>query len=442
VAAGAVTPFTLAVPDDDLSDLRARLRRTRWPERETVGDWSQGVPLAYLRGLCAHWADGYDWRATEARLNAVPQFRTTLDGLGIHFLHVRSPHPGALPLVLTHGWPGSVVEFLRVLGPLADPPAHGGDAADAFHVVCPSLPGYGFSDRPSATGWGVERIAAAWSELMARLGYDRYGAAGSDWGTTISASIGLHDAEHVAGIHLGPPLAPPDPATLDALTAAERTALADLDAARAAGSGYTEQQATAPQTIGYALVDSPAALCAWIVERFWAWCDFETRLDEVLGADDLLDNVMLYWLPATGASAARLYWESIRDVEAVFAGARADVVSVPVGCSIFPRENPRASRRWAERRFPDIRHWGEPPRGGHFAAFEQPALFVDELRERYGALGAGEADVVVASCGSGVTACHDLLALEVAGFGHTALYTGSWSAWSADDDRPVATGEA
>jgi pimeloyl-ACP methyl ester carboxylesterase len=247
-------------------------------------------------------------------------------------------------------------------------------------VVCPSLPGYGFSDRPAATGWGVDRIAAAWSTLMARLGYGRYGAAGSDWGTSISTSIGLHDAEHVAGIHLVPPLARPDPATLGALTAAEQAALADLDAARAAGSGYTEQQATAPQTIGYALVDSPAALCAWIVERFWAWCDFETGLDEVLGADDLLDNVMLYWLPATGASAARLYWESIRDVEAVFAGASADVVSVPVGCSIFPRENPRASRRWAERRFPDIRHWGEPPRGGHFAAFEQPALFVDELR--------------------------------------------------------------
>jgi hypothetical protein len=213
-----IAEFRIEVSDSELDDLRERLLRTRWPEAETVDDWSQGVPLAYLRELCDYWAKGYDWRATERRLNALPQFRTEIDGLGIHFLHVRSPHAGALPLVITHGWPGSIVEFLKVLGPLTDPPAHGGAAADAFHVVCPSLPGYGFSDRPRRAGWGVERIAAAWIQLMARLGYERYGAQGSDWGTSISAAIGQQDPEHVAGIHLTPPLAPADPATLDDLT--------------------------------------------------------------------------------------------------------------------------------------------------------------------------------------------------------------------------------
>src|SRR4051812_26560980 len=208
-----VTPFRIDVPDVDLEDLRARLALTRWPERETVGDWSQGVPLEYMRELCATWADGYDWRRAEARLNAVPQARVEVDGLGIHLLHVRSPHPQALPLVLTHGWPGSVVEFLDVLGPLTDPPAHGGDAADAFHVVCPSLPGYGFSDRPSESGWGIEPIADAWAELMRRLGYDRYGAQGGDWGTSVTTCLGQQHPEHVVGLHLTPPLAPPDPAT-------------------------------------------------------------------------------------------------------------------------------------------------------------------------------------------------------------------------------------
>ena len=213
-----VTPFRLRVPEAELRDLRDRLTRTRWPEKETVDDWSQGVPLAYLRELCRYWAEKYDWRATERRLNALPQFRTAIDGLGIHFVHVRSPHEGALPLVLTHGWPGSVVEFLKVIGPLTDPAAHGGDAAAAFHVVCPSLPGYGFSDKPAGTGWGVERIAAAWIQIMARLGYDRYGAQGGDWGTSITTRIGQQDPEHVAGIHLMPPLAAPDPATMDDLT--------------------------------------------------------------------------------------------------------------------------------------------------------------------------------------------------------------------------------
>jgi epoxide hydrolase len=351
------------VPEAALDDLRARLRGTRWPEAETVGDWSQGVPLAYLRELCGYWAEGYDWRATEARLNALPQFRTEIDGLGIHLLHVRSSREDALPLVLTHGWPGSVVEFLSVVGPLSEP------GADAFHVVCPSLPGYGFSDKPAEPGWGVERIAAAWAQLMARLGYDRYVAAGSDWGTSVSASLGRQDPAHVAGIHLVPPLAAP----FGEPTEDERVALADRESADA-DAGYSAVHATRPQTIGYGLVDSPVGLCAWIVEKLRAWSDRE------LTRDELLDVVMLYWLPGTGASSARLYWESIGMVRELLTTPGIDPVGVPTGCSIFPKENPRPSRRWAERRFSDIRYWNELPRGGHFAAYEEPALFVDELR--------------------------------------------------------------
>jgi pimeloyl-ACP methyl ester carboxylesterase len=375
-----VEPFQIDVPEAQLDDLRERLKAARWPERETVDDWSQGVPLDYIRKLCAHWADGYDWRATEARLNALPGYRAELDGLGIHLLHVRSPHRDALPLVMTHGWPGSIVEFLKVIGPLTDPGAHGGDSADAFHVVCPSLPGYGFSDKPRRPGWGVERIAAAWAELMARLGYERYGAQGSDWGTSISACIGQKDPEHVAGIHLTPPLAPPDRATFDDLTDGERAALASLEHAAEWESGYSKEHATRPQTIGYALADSPVALCAWIVEKFWAWTDCGGHPENVLTRDELLDNLMLYWLPRTGASSARLYWESIRQVDELITGPVHDIVEVPTGCSIFPKELQRPSRRWAEKRFRDIRHWNELDRGGHFAAFEQPELFVDELR--------------------------------------------------------------
>jgi pimeloyl-ACP methyl ester carboxylesterase len=372
--------FRIEVAETELEDLRARLRGARWPERETVADWSQGVPLDYLKELCRYWADAYDWRATEARLNALPQFRATIDGLGIHFLHVRSPHPGALPLVITHGWPGSIVEFLDAIGPLTDPPAHGGDARDAFHVVCPSLPGYGFSDKPSQPGWDIERIAAAWTALMSQLGYERYGAQGSDWGTSISATIAKLDPAHVAGIHLTPPLAPPDPETLDDPTERERAALASLEHSAEWDSGYSREHATRPQTIGYALVDSPVALCAWIVEKFWAWTDCNGHPENALTRDQLLDNLMLYWLPRTGASSARLYWESIAQVNRWISDVVDDTIDVPTGCSIFPKELQRPSRRWAERRFVDIRHWNELARGGHFAAFEQPELFVDEVR--------------------------------------------------------------
>jgi pimeloyl-ACP methyl ester carboxylesterase len=377
---GQLTEFQIEVPETELRDLRERLERTRWPEEETVEDWSQGVPRAYLRDLCGYWAERYAWRATETRLNALPQFRTAVDGLGIHFLHVRSQHADALPLIITHGWPGSIIEFLKVIGPLTNPTAHGGAAADAFHVVCPSLPGYGFSDKPTRPGWGVERIAAAWTVLMARLGYDRYGAQGSDWGTSISASLGQQDAAHVAGIHLTPPLAPPDPATFNDLTEGERASLASLQHAAESDSGYSQQQATRPQTIGYALVDSPTALCAWIIEKFYAWTDCDGHPENVLTRDELLDNLMLYWLPRAGASSARLYWESIGQVNAWISGSGRDTVTVPTGCSIFPKELQRPSRRWAEKRFLDIRYWNEPARGGHFAAFEQPDLFVEEVR--------------------------------------------------------------
>ena len=357
-------PFRLSIPDAQLTDLPERLRRTRWPERETAPE--QGVPLADLQALCAYWADGYDWRATERRLNAIPQFRTEIDGLGIHFLHARSADPSAFPLIMSHGWPGSVAEYLDVVAPLTRPPA-------PFHLVIPSLPGYGFSDRPDGPGWGVERIARAWAELMRRLGYERYGAQGTDWGTSVSASLGQQDAEHVAGVHVMPPLAPPDPSTFDDLTDRERDALSALEEGER-DSGYNQVHETRPQTVGYGLVDSPAGLCAWIVEKLRAWSD------EPLTRDQELDAVMLYWLPGTAASSARLYWESMGDVRERMGGTATDTVDVPAGCTIWPKDNPRPSRRWAERRFTDIRHWSEPPRGGHFAALEQPELFVEEVR--------------------------------------------------------------
>jgi len=375
-----VTPYRIEIPDADLADLRERLLRTRWPESETVTDWSQGVPLAYLRELCDYWAERYDWRATEARLNALPQCGIEIDGLAIHVLHARSPYPDALPLVLTHGWPGSIVEFLKVIGPLTDPPAHGGDSADAFHVVCPSLPGYGFSDKPDRTGWGVQRIAAAWAELMARLGYSRYGAQGGDWGTSVTTSLGQQDPEHLAGIHLNPPIAAPDPDTLGDLTDAEREALAALERAQQWEDGYSVQQATRPQTLGYALVDSPAGLCGWIVEKLRAWSDCDGNPENVFTRDEMLDNITLYWFTGTAASSARLYWESIRQVQSWFTESTSDTVDVPTGCSVFPKDLPRPSRRWAEKRYTDIRYWNEPSKGGHFAAFERPDIFVDEVR--------------------------------------------------------------
>jgi epoxide hydrolase len=367
-------PYRVDIPQEQLDDLADRLRRTRWPERETVHDWSQGLPLAYAKELCAYWADSYDWRRFEAELNALPQFRTDLEGLPVHLLHVRSPHEGALPLLLTHGWPGSIVEFLDVLGPLTDPP----DPADAFHVVCPTLPGYGFSAKPTGTGWNVTRVARAWAALMARLGYGRYAAQGGDWGSMVTAALGSLDAPHLAGIHLTMPVAAPagDPARLSAagLSAADQEKVAAMRRQRGDGSGYARQQSTRPQTLGYGLVDSPAGQCAWIVEKFREWTDCDGHPENVIARDRLLDNVMLYWLPGAATSSARLYWESYRD-------ASLDPVAVPTGVSLFPHEIFRTPRPWAERRFTDLRYWKELDRGGHFASLEQPEVFVRELRE-------------------------------------------------------------
>lgn len=357
------------VTDDDLADLRDRIRRTRWPERETVDDWSQGVPLHYLRELCDYWASDYNWRRCETRLNALPQRRISVGSLDIHVVHVRSSNPTALPLVLTNGWPSSIVEYLDVIEPLARD----------FHVVIPALPGYGQSDKPTRPGWGVERIATAWLDLMDQLGYRRFGAQGSDWGASITTSLAQQAPERVVGIHLNPPIAAPD-LSLGAPTPREEAALRDLDHAAQWESGYHSEQSTKPQTIGYALVDSPIALCAWIAEKFHTWTEVE------IDRDRLLDNVSLYWFTATGASSARLYWESFRDVAARFATANTDTIDVPTACSIYPKEIPRPSRRWAAQRYTDIRQWHEHDRGGHFAALEQPQTYVDDLRSFFAAL--------------------------------------------------------
>jgi pimeloyl-ACP methyl ester carboxylesterase len=378
-ASNPIDPFRIHASDSALEDLNRRLRATRWPDAETVDDWSQGIPLAYVQEVCAYWAEKYDWREREALLNEFPQFRTEIDGCDIHFVHARSKHENALPLVITHGWPGSIVEFQKVIGPLSDPTAHGGDAADAFHVVCPSMPGYGFSGKPTRRGWGVERIADALGELMLRVGYERYVAQGGDWGAMVTTCIGIRDPEHCAGIHLNMPIALPDPETLGDLSEREKSAMAAIEHYQQWDSGYSKQQSTRPQTVGYGLVDSPTAQAAWILEKFWSWTDCDGHPENVLSRDELLDNVMLYWLPATGASSARLYWES-------FNNPSLDPVKVPVGCSIFPHEIFRTSKRWAEKRFGSLLHWNELDKGGHFAAFEQPETFVDEVRRCFRSL--------------------------------------------------------
>jgi pimeloyl-ACP methyl ester carboxylesterase len=375
----AIEPFTLAIPESELEDLRRRLGRTRWPERETVADWSQGAPLDRVQSLCAYWAEHYDWRRCEARLNAQGQYTTTIDGLAIHFLHVRSPDPAALPLLMTHGWPGSVIEFLKVIGKLADPASHGGDPADAFHVVVPSLPGYGFSGKPAGTGWGVERIAAAWITLMRRLGYHRFVAQGGDWGAAVTTALGLAAPPECAAIHLNMPIVFPEPEDFQRLTEAEQAAVASMKFYQDSDSGYAKQQGTRPQTLGYGLTDSPAGQAAWIYEKFHAWTDNDGEPESALGRDEMLDNIMLHWLPATAASSARLYWES--------AGSfKPNRLDLPVGVSIYPREIFRPSRRWAERSYPRLIHWNELDRGGHFAAFEEPDLFVGELRTCFRAI--------------------------------------------------------
>ena len=372
-----IRPFTIDIEDHELDSLARRLEATRWPEDETCDGWEQGIPASYTRELAAYWASDYDWRRFETTLNGWPNYLTGIDGIDIHFIHRRSPEDHALPIIISHGWPGSIAEFHKIIDALADPVAHGGRAEDAFHVVAPSLPGYGFSGKPVTTGTSVENIGRMWGKLMARLGYDRYVAQGGDWGSMITQSIGQTETSHCAGIHVNMPIVAPDPDTMNDLTDREQKALADMVAYNESDSGYSKQQSTRPQTLGYALADSPVGQMAWIIEKFYAWTDCgegaARHPENVLTRDELLDNVMLYWLNNCGASSGRLYWES-------FNTPNLDPITMPVGCSIFPAEIFRSSKRWAEKRFLNLIHWNELDRGGHFAALEQPELFVEELR--------------------------------------------------------------
>jgi pimeloyl-ACP methyl ester carboxylesterase len=382
-----MNPFRIEVGDDVLTDLRERLGRTRWPNQLRDAGWDYGTELGYLQDLCAYWADGYDWRAHEARLNGWEQFVTEIDGQRIHFLHARSPREDALPLLMMHGWPGSIVEFIHVIDRLRDPAAHGGDAADAFHVICPSLPGYGFSGPTAERGWNPARMARAFAELMSRLGYERYGAQGGDWGASVAAQIATSHARHVCGLHLNLVMVgmPPD-FDLSTLSAAEQASLAESAAFFEDGSGYLQIQGTRPQSVGYGLDDSPAGLAAWIAEKFRAWTDCvdengERELDRAISRDDLLTNITLYWVTRTATSSARLYYEAHipAQLRGGNVGGGLERIEVPTGCALYPRELLRPPRVWAERAY-NVVHWAEMPRGGHFAAFEQPELFSDDVR--------------------------------------------------------------
>ena len=345
-----------------------RLRATRWPEPATALDWTQGVPVGYVQDLCRYWAEEYDWPAREERLNQVEQFVIEIDGMAIHFLHVPSSAPNALPLVLTHGWPGSFVEFMDVIGPLSE----------TYHVVVPSLPGYGWSGKPSEGGWGVARIADAWAELMTRLGYDRFGAQGGDWGAAVTVQLAACHPDRVVGIHLNMVSVGP-PRGQEHFSEREQKALVTLQQFRRHGSGYAEIQRTRPQTLGYGLADSPAGQCAWILEKFQEWSDCDGDPVAAFGPDRLLDNIAVYWFGNSAASSARLYWES-------YGKPSPDVITVPTGASLFPKDLVQPPREWAAERFRDLRMWHELDRGGHFAAFEQPELFVAEVREFFGGL--------------------------------------------------------
>lgn len=379
-----IRPFTIDVPESVLDDLRSRLTHARFPPQIDGAGWDYGTELEYLQELCRYWRDDYDWRAAEAELNRYPQFTTTIDGQRIHFVHARSPEPDALPLVVTHGWPGSVAEFTKIIGPLSDPAAHGGDRATAFHVICPSLPGYGFSGPTHERGWDTRRIASAFAELMARLGYDRYGAQGGDWGAMVSTQLALLDPNHVCGIHVNLVIAGPPPGDdLSQLTESQLAALADVDRHLKEGSAYAQIQGTRPQTIGYSLDDSPVGLAAWIVEKFRAWSDCDGDVERSFTKDELLTNLMLYWVTATGHSSGRLYYETMKSGRF---GLGADPrVEVPTGCAVFPREITRPPRSWAETRY-NVIHWTEMPAGGHFAAMEEPELLVDDVRAFFGSL--------------------------------------------------------
>jgi pimeloyl-ACP methyl ester carboxylesterase len=387
-----IRPFHVDVPDQVLDDLRRRIGTTRWPHRELVDDRSQGVQLATIQELARYWATAYDWRACEEKLNALPQFKTEIDGVDIHFIHVRSNRKDALPLIMTHGWPGSVIELLETVGPLTDPTAHGGQAEDAFDLVLPSLPGYGFSAEPTEVGWDPSRVAGAWAELMNRLGYTRYVAQGGDVGAAVTDAMGRQAPDGLVGIHtnlLAAALAIAD--QLPAESEQERVALDALATFRATGSGYYLEQATRPQTIGYALLDSPVALAAWMLDHD---TDSYYKISRAfldgqpaghLTRDTIVDNVTLYWLTGTGASAARAYWERGR-AQAMAAGQAPQEVSIPVGFTTFPDEIFRAPRSWVEAVYPNLTYFNEVNRGGHFAAWEEPELFANEMRAAFGSL--------------------------------------------------------
>jgi pimeloyl-ACP methyl ester carboxylesterase len=378
-ASEAVTPFQVAIPSATLDDLRRRLGATRWPEKETVADWSQGVPLAKMEALTNYWQSGYDLRRIEKRLNAFPQYRTEIDGVGIHFLHVPSKHENALPIILTHGWPGSVVEFLKVIGPLSDPTVHGGKAEDAFHVVVPSMPGYGFSDKPTESGWGLPRIARAWAILMKRLRYTKWVGQGGDWGAGVTTWMAKEHVDGLRAIHLNLPIMFPPPIEGEP-SAEEKASIAQLVAFNDKKSAYAKIQSTRPQTIGYGLADSPVGQAAWIYEKFAEWTDTNGEPERELSRDEMLDNITLYWLTDSAASSARLYFESFATD---FSTQKLDL---PVAVSVFPGELFRPLRIWGERIYSKLFYWNEVARGGHFAAFEQPELFVAELRASFGKL--------------------------------------------------------
>ena len=392
VTATDIRPFRIEVPEEQLAELRRRLAATRWPSRELVADRSQGVQLATIQALARYWATEHDWRACEAKLNALPQFTTEIDGVDIHFIHVKSPHEDALPLIMTHGWPGSVIELLESIGPLTDPTAHGGRAEDAFDLVLPSLPGYGFSGEPTELGWNVGRVAQAWAELMHRLDYTRYVAQGGDVGAAVTDAMGRQAPEGLLGIHMNllvTVLGGPQPAE----TEQERAAADQLATFRASGFGYFLEMATRPQTIGYALLDSPVALAAWLLDHDTdsyykisrAFVDGEPAGN--LTRDHILDNITLYWLTGTGASAARSYWENGQALAQAHASGQAPPeVSLPVGFTTFPGEIWRTPRSWVENSYPNVTYFNEVDKGGHFAAWEEPDLFASEVRAAFRSL--------------------------------------------------------
>jgi pimeloyl-ACP methyl ester carboxylesterase len=368
-----IRPFTVAIPDTEIDDLKLRLARTRWPNQETVPDWSQGVRLENTASLIEYWEKKYDWRRFERELNSFPQFVTNIDGLDIHFIHVRSKNPNAMPLILTHGWPGSIVEFLKVIGPLTDPVAFGGSIEDSFDVVIPSLPGFGFSAKPTGTGWNVSRIASAWVELMKRLGYTKWAAQGGDWGAVVTSALGLARPEGLLGIHLNTQYAFPAKIP-DSLSPEEQYAVDTLALYTGGMGGANHIQGTKPETIGIALADSPAGQAAWIYDKFQSKTDNQGLAEDALSRDDILDAISLYWFTNSAASSARIYWENRA------ASMAGPTLSLPVAVTVFPRDIPRLPRNWIEETYTNLIHYGEAEKGGHFAAFEQPEILVSEIR--------------------------------------------------------------